>query len=164
MKKLYGAAAEINERQSKRIASDQSEAHGERREPDQSAKTQRAENRGRAEILDLADIRMMLARDVVGQLLDRRVQQLDGEHDEERGEHGNIPSEARRDDVAGRQRQRQRDRLLAHGSFGRNAVDNSAPGILGRTVNTLHGVSLLAEFWLEKRVSCGMLSCGMGVC
>ena len=59
------------------------EAQPNRRKPYEPGEAQRAEHRGGTEILDSANFDVPIARHVIGHFLDRRVQKLDGEHDEQ---------------------------------------------------------------------------------
>ena len=54
--------------------------------------------------LNSADVAMLLGRDVIGQFFDRGIQELDGEHDQKRRNHGNVPGKTRRDEDAERHR------------------------------------------------------------
>jgi hypothetical protein len=121
--------------------SEHSATHRQRRQPHQADQTQPAEYRRRAEILDPADIGVLLARDMVGELLDGRVQKFDGEHDQDRADHGDIPRGARRDRDADDEPHRQQPRLLAYGGLGSHAVDKPAQRIGGRAVKPLQGRS-----------------------
>jgi hypothetical protein len=124
-------------RQSRR--SEQSAAHRDCREPHQTDKREPAEHGGRAEVFDSADVAMLLGRDVIGQFFDRGIQELDGEHDQKRRNHGNVPGKTRRDEDAERHRDDENNRLLADRGLGFDAVDNPAQRVLGGAEKSLHG-------------------------
>jgi hypothetical protein len=121
--------------------SEQSATHRDRGEPHQTGKRQPAEYGGRAEILDSANVAMLLRRDVIGKFFDCSIQKLDGKHDEERRDHGNVPNDTRRDDKADRHGQREGNRLLADRGLGLDAVGNPAQRVLGRAEKSLHGAA-----------------------
>jgi hypothetical protein len=70
--------------------------HRNRHDPYQDGDQQQAEH-GR---LDDADFDVVLGRDVVGELFDRRIQQFDREQDKQRADHIHIPGRARREEKA----------------------------------------------------------------
>ena len=67
--------------------SEPSAAHRDRQQPHQPGKAERAKHRRRPEILDAADVVVLLARDVIGEFLDPGVEEFDGQDDEYRADH-----------------------------------------------------------------------------
>src|SRR5215813_9979619 len=60
--------------------SNEADALGERDQPGKARDDQRKPDGGRADVLDAADLRIDLAIDPVGKLLDRRIEQLHHHH------------------------------------------------------------------------------------
>src|SRR4051794_24699093 len=61
--------------------SDEADALGEREKPSETCDDQSKPDRGRADVLDPADLRIDLAVDPVGELFDRGVEELDHHHE-----------------------------------------------------------------------------------
>ena len=121
-----------------RCALQQPEAQPDRRKPYKSAKAQRAEHRRGSEILDPANLDVPIARDVVGKLLYRRVQEFDGEHREQRADHRHIPADPRREKNAKRNCDHQQNRLLADRCLVHQAIAEPTQCVEEGVVKPLH--------------------------
>ena len=93
------------------------------------------------EILDHADLRVLLARDVVGEFFDRRVQQFDGEHEKERADLGDIPAHDRRGEEAERQHR---------GAFCCGALRSRM------ALNVIHGAAKVWSLSDQQRTNCAV--------
>jgi hypothetical protein len=82
---------------------------------------------------------MVFRCNVIGKFLNRRVQELYRQHDEQYANHGDVPGRIWRNEEAGRYGYRENNGLLAHRCLGRHTIDDSAPRILGGTKDSLHG-------------------------
>jgi hypothetical protein len=83
---------------------------------------------------------VQFGRNVVGELLDRGVEELNPEQDKQYADHGDVPGRARRHDKAKRQRQDKGDDFLADRGFGPEAVADRAQRIYGGVENPLQGI------------------------
>src|ERR1700684_1353814 len=121
--------------------SEQTAAHRDCGKPHQTRERERAEHRGRAEIFYSADVAMLLGRDVIGKFFDCGIQELDGEYDKKRRDHGNVPGRTWRDDKTDRYGQHEGNCFLADRGLGFDAVDNPAQRVLGGAEKALHGAA-----------------------
>jgi len=62
------------------------------------------------------------ARDVIGKLLDRRIEKFNGEQDDHRADQGGVPCRARRHPKAERYRHNKKHRFLAQRRLGLKTV------------------------------------------
>src|ERR1700733_2491338 len=76
------------------------DAYRKRGKQDQPGKTDAAENRRGAEILNPANFHVLFARDVIAKLLDCRIEEFHRQQYEKRPDHRDIPEPGRRDGEA----------------------------------------------------------------
>jgi hypothetical protein len=89
-------------------ASDDSEPFGERQQPGKARDRERDANGGRAHVLDAANLGMVGRGDVVGELLDRGVEQFDDEQQQDHADERKAFPGERRYEVGERNGQRER--------------------------------------------------------
>ena len=133
----------------------QSETYRHSREPRQSRKPQRAEYCGGAKVLDHADVAVVLGRDMVGELLDRRIQEFDSKNHQEHADHGDIPGEIRCQKTAERHCQNENNGLLAHGRFAVDGVAEPAQRILRGAKQSASRRGEIVMPLLFERACCG---------
>lgn len=69
---------------------------------------------------------MLLARNMVGELLNRRVEKLNGEQNQNDADHGDIPDGAWRQHETQQHGDDKKDGFFTQGGFGFEAVDKTA--------------------------------------
>src|ERR1700729_1525138 len=99
-------------------ASDNAHALGDRKQPEQPGGNQRHADRGRPHVLDPPDLQIVLGSQAIGELLDRRIEQFDDQHQGDRGDQFEPPHRGGPDYPGQRQRKEKRADLLAHGRLG----------------------------------------------
>ncbi len=119
--------------------SEQPNALGQRQEPSQRRDHQRQPDRGRAHVLDAADLRIDLARDPVGELLDRGVEQFDHQQKQHHAdEDGPLPGGVG-DDEGERHRHDEHHQLLAKRLLAAGGGEEAIPGVNGGAQKSFHG-------------------------
>jgi len=119
-------------------ASKQSAAHCQRREPYQPGETKAAEHGRRTEVLNPANVHVLLGCDVIGEFLDRGIEEFDGKHHNQDADHADVPSSAGRDKQSERHRHRKKNRFIAQRRLGFKTVGKSTQRILGGVIEPFH--------------------------
>jgi hypothetical protein len=100
---------------------------GECEQPGEPRDRERHADRRRAHILDPADVGMQRRGYMIGELLDRRIEQLDRHQQQDDADQREPFPGGRRDDEGERQRDRERYQLFAVCLLGFRRRDQSAP-------------------------------------
>ena len=100
---------------------------GEREQPGKARDGKRGADRGRAHVLDPADIGMVGRGHMVGELLKRRVEQLDRKQQQDHADQREAFPGERREQERERDAERERDQFLAKRGFGFCGGENAVP-------------------------------------